>query len=104
MFISTALLALLSSQVDAFNAAFVPRGAASRSALFSASTEEAKTAKKQSGGMADELAIPCADECAMESYPNLPESVHPGVLSGQPMMDLLEDAKKKGACFFVCFH
>lgn len=49
-----------------------------------------------SGGMSEELGIPCDEECALESYPNLPASVHPGVLSGQPMLDLLEDAKTKG--------
>ena len=39
--------------------------------------------------MSDELDIPCEDECAIDSYPNLPESVHPGVLSGQAMVDLV---------------
>lgn len=39
--------------------------------------------------MSDELDIPCEDECAMSSYPSLPESVHPGVLSGQAMVDLV---------------
>mmetsp|Transcript_45366 Transcript_45366/g.53119 ORF Transcript_45366/g.53119 Transcript_45366/m.53119 type:complete len:446 (+) Transcript_45366:79-1416(+) len=48
------------------------------------------------GGMSDELGIPCEEECALEAYPNLPASVHPGVLSGQAMLDLLEDAKTKG--------
>jgi len=48
------------------------------------------------GGMSEELGIPCEEECALEAYPNLPASVHPGVLSGQAMLDLLEDAKTKG--------
>jgi hypothetical protein len=30
----------------------------------------------------------------------MPESVHPGVLSGQAVIDLLEDAKKKGKMRF----
>jgi len=46
--------------------------------------------------MADDLGIPCEDECAMDSYPKLPESVHPGVLSGQAMVDLLDHAKENG--------
>lgn len=46
--------------------------------------------------MSDEVGIPCEEECALESFPNLPESVHPGVLSGQAMMDLLNHAKENG--------
>jgi len=42
------------------------------------------------------MGIPCKEECALESFPNLPESVHPGVLSGQAMMDLLQHAKNNG--------
>jgi len=48
------------------------------------------------GGMAEELGTPCEDECAMESYPNLPSSVHPGVVTGQAMVDLLNHAKENG--------
>jgi hypothetical protein len=46
--------------------------------------------------MASDIGIPCEDECAMESYPNLPPSVHPGVLSGQALVDLLNHAKENG--------
>jgi fructose-bisphosphate aldolase class II len=46
--------------------------------------------------VSEEFGLPCLDECALEKYPNLPESVHPGVLSGKAMMDLLADAKAKG--------
>jgi fructose-bisphosphate aldolase class II len=46
--------------------------------------------------MADELDIPCEDECATESYPSLPDSVHPGVNTGQAMLDLLNHAKENG--------
>lgn len=46
--------------------------------------------------IADELDLPCEEECALKSFPNLPESVHPGVLSGQAMMDLLDHAKENG--------
>lgn len=46
--------------------------------------------------VSEEFGIPCVEDCAIEKYPNLPESVHPGVLSGQALMDLLADAKAKG--------
>jgi len=46
--------------------------------------------------MSDELGIPCEDDCAMESYADLPDSVHPGVLSGQAQVDLLNHAKENG--------
>ena len=46
--------------------------------------------------ISEELDLPCEDECAIKSFPNLPESVHPGVLSGQAMMDLLDHAKENG--------
>jgi hypothetical protein len=49
------------------------------------------------GGMSGDVGIPCEAECAIEKYPNLPESIHPGVLSGQAMMDLLRHAKDNGA-------
>jgi hypothetical protein len=51
-------------------------------------------------GSAGELGLPCEAECAISKYPNMPESVHPGVLSGQAVIDLLEDAKKKGKMRF----
>ena len=67
------------SQVAAFTpAAFSPR----------ASVAVHDTAK--------ELGIPCEDECALECFPNLPPSIHPGVLSGQAQMDLLQHAKENG--------
>ena len=46
--------------------------------------------------IAEELAIPCEEECALESFPNLPSSVHPGVVTGQAMVDLLNHAKENG--------
>jgi len=49
-----------------------------------------------SGGVSEEFGIPCEDECAIDQYPNLPASVHPGVLSGQAMVDLLDHAKENG--------
>jgi hypothetical protein len=50
----------------------------------------------QKGGSSSELGLPCVDECALESFPNLPPSVHPGVLSGQAQYDLLKHAKENG--------
>lgn len=47
-------------------------------------------------GSASELDLPCEDECAIEKYPNLPDTVHPGVLSGQAQVDLLKHAKENG--------
>lgn len=46
--------------------------------------------------IADELDIPCEDECALDSYPDMPPSVHPGVVTGQAMLDLLDHAKENG--------
>lgn len=45
------------------------------------------------GTMADELGLPCG---TAQSFPNLPSSIHPGVVSGQAMMDLLNHAKDNG--------
>jgi fructose-bisphosphate aldolase, class II len=68
--------------------------AASASALFS--TKQVET-KRREGGVAGELGLPCEGECEISRYPNLPDSVHPGVLSGKALIDLLQDAKSKGA-------
>ena len=51
---------------------------------------------QQKGGSSAELGLPCVDECALEKFPNLPASVHPGVLSGQAQIDLLNHAKENG--------
>jgi len=69
-----------------------PAAAVSSSQLFAVQASTGKT----KGGSAAELGIPCEDECALESFPNLPESVHPGVLSGQAQVDLLNHAKENG--------
>merc|ERR1719471_1490846 len=45
---------------------------------------------------AEDLGIPCIGECDLPSYPNLPPSVYPGVLTGQAMTDLLNHAKENG--------
>ncbi|OEU15248.1 fructose-1,6-biphosphate aldolase precursor [Fragilariopsis cylindrus CCMP1102] len=54
------------------------------------------TSSALNGGMSNDVGIPCTEECALESFPNLPDSIHPGVLSGQAMMDLLQHAKDNG--------
>ena len=49
--------------------------------------------------ISEELDLPCENDCAIDKYPKLPESVHPGVLSGQAMVDLLNHAKENGKWF-----
>jgi len=44
----------------------------------------------------EEFDLPCDDDCAIDRYPNLPDSIHPGVLTGQAMVDLLNHAKENG--------
>ena len=85
-------LVLLASSTEAFLRPTTIRAGA-QTPLFQ-STETAQAGK--AGGVSGELGTPCEDECAMMSYPNLPPSVHPGVLSGQAMMDLLQHAKENG--------
>jgi hypothetical protein len=59
---------------------------------------------QQKGGSSAELGLPCVDECALESFPNLPASVHPGVLSGQAQIDLLNHAKENGTGSVCCIY
>ena len=61
------------------------------------SPSAASTARANAASMSDELGLPCVEECALTSYPNMPESVHPGVVTGQAMQDLLDHAKANGA-------
>jgi len=42
------------------------------------------------------MGIPCEDECAIKEYPKLPSSVHPGVVTGQALIDLLQHAQENG--------
>ena len=46
--------------------------------------------------VAEDLGIPCEGECELPSYPNMPPSVHPGVVTGQALVDLLDHAKANG--------
>merc|ERR1719453_2605477 len=48
------------------------------------------------GTTSDEMGLPCVGECDLPKYPNMPPSVHPGVVTGQALVDLLNDAKEKG--------
>ncbi|GKZ01326.1 hypothetical protein MPSEU_001083600 [Mayamaea pseudoterrestris] len=81
MMMKVLALLLLPQVAVAFATHSAPKSCSSNSAL---------------SGSAGELGLPCEAECAITKYPNMPDSVHPGVLSGQAVVDLLEDAKKKG--------
>jgi len=81
-----ALVAVLSN-ANAFVASGLSRQLASQSKL----SEKVSISK-----MSDELGNPCLDECALDQYPKLPPSVHPGVVTGQAMLDLLNHAKENG--------
>ena len=52
--------------------------------------------EKTVGGTSVELGIPCEEECALVKFPKLPDSIYPGVLSGQAQIDLLNHAKENG--------
>jgi len=71
------------------------------SSAYGFSTQGAFGVRKSSSlkGVAEELDLPCEDECAITSFPNMPESVHPGVLTGQAQLDLLNHAKENGKTF-----
>jgi hypothetical protein len=83
---------LITALTSSYASAFSPSKASPLSC-----TPRARTAPLREK-IAEELDLPCEDECALKSFPNLPESVHPGVLSGQAMMDLLNHAKENGEC------
>lgn len=70
--------------------AFVP------TTLLRSNNNALRAESKTKGGSSAELGLPCEDECAIVSFPNLPPSVHPGVLSGQAQIDLLNHAKENG--------
>jgi len=89
---ATALLLLAICGTNAFVAP--SQGVTSSNGKFGITKPVATTkGQLEMGTMADELDMPCTD---VRSFPNLPPSVHPGVVSGQAMMDLLADAKEKG--------
>ena len=46
--------------------------------------------------VADDLGIPCEGDCSLPSFPKMPASVHPGVVTGQALVDLLDHAKANG--------
>lgn len=76
--------------------AFAPTAAGVQSGRHHQNGVASTSKLSGSGGMSNDVGIPCKEECALESFPNLPESIHPGVLSGQAMMDLLQHAKENG--------
>ena len=81
----------------AFSPALLPRAPpAARAPLAPQMGLLRKLGLRRSFRAADDAGIPCVDECAIEAYPNLPASVHPGVVTGQALIDLLEHAKENG--------
>jgi fructose-bisphosphate aldolase class II len=76
--------------------AFVTPTSNSPVAFHRSNVDYTQSGSTLKGAMSDELNIPCDDECAMTSYKNLPASVHPGVVTGQAMMDLLNHARENG--------
>jgi hypothetical protein len=63
----------------------------------SASSPSSSSSKRFSTGrMSSDLGLPCEEECALECFPNLPLSVHPGVVTGQALLDLINHAKENG--------
>jgi fructose-bisphosphate aldolase class II len=44
--------------------------------------------------MSADIGNPCEEECALDSFPNMPMSVMPGVVTGQALVDLLNHAKE----------
>ena len=96
---ASALLLLASCGTNAFVAP--SKGVTSSNGKFGLSRPVTATkGQLEMGTMADELDMPCTD---VPSFPNLPPSVHPGVVSGQAMMDLLADAKEKGK-IVICYN
>jgi fructose-bisphosphate aldolase class II len=85
-----ALLFLASSSVEGF----VLPSASRAATLLRETVADAKVNK--AGGVSSELGTPCEEDCAVTSYPNLPKSIYPGVLSGQAQLDLLNHAKENG--------
>jgi len=69
-------------------------GGVSGFAAVKGRAQDARTILREK--MSSELGTPCEEECSMDSYPNMPASVHPGVLTGQAQVDLLNHAKENG--------
>ena len=97
---TAATFAVLVSGATAFTVAGTGSSAASivGSSAQRDAVRTATSTTQLSEKMAEELGTPCEDECAMDSYPNMPPSVHPGVNTGQAMIDLLNHAKENGKC------
>ena len=84
-------------QITAFVVASSSTSSSISSSVLHASVDTEK-AQKKAGGASVDLGIPCEDECALMKFPNLPDSIYPGVLSGQAQIDLLNHAKENGKC------
>ena len=46
---------------------------------FSAPPRAHRNAALEMGTAAEDMGLPCTDECAIGQYPKMPPSVHPGV-------------------------
>ncbi len=105
--------AFVAGSIISANAFVAPHKA--QSVAFSSKSTTTSTSVSTSSSalktMADDYDIPCEDDCALESYPKLPDTVHPGVNTGQAMLDLLQHAKDQGKlllythtlCHFLVF-
>jgi len=77
--------------------AFVPSTCSSSTSWKKTSTKTTShhgVALRGSGRMSDDIGVPCEEECALDSFPNMPLSVNPGVVTGQALLDLLNHAKE----------
>lgn len=92
------LAAFVISSALSMTSAFMP------SSSSSSSTATAAVTTALHGGMSSDVGIPCEDDCAIDKYPNLPDSIHPGVLSGQAQMDLLNHAKEHGRFSLLLYY
>jgi len=95
-FASSAAAALLLASANAFVVPSVQSGLGAANTAAFRPRADVRTAARTPLAMttvADDLGIP---EPKLQSYPNLPASVHPGVNTGQAMVDLLNHAKENG--------
>lgn len=93
MKLSTATAAFLISVGAASAFVTAPLKARKISPAFATVSKDKSSLK---GSFTDEFGVPCDDDCATNSYKDLPDSVRPGVLTGQAAVDLFDHAKENG--------
>lgn len=91
--VNTVCEALVNPSTRTF-ASHLRNGVSVGSSAFSMSSSSSR--RFSTGRMSSDLGLPCEEECALESFPNLPLSVHPGVVTGQALLDLINHAKENG--------